>query len=87
MVWAMILTQALQPLRTLNWSMSWVIHLTPQVMRLLAEDKLGTDETTVDAAQGTVSEDAQVDASEIEIDMEGAGTGRRKCRWYGQPNW
>ena len=41
----------------------------------LAEDKLGTDETTVDAAQGTVSEDAQVDASEIEIDMEGAGTG------------
>ena len=36
----------------------------------LAEDKLGTDETTVDAAQGTVSEDAQVDASEIEIDMD-----------------
>ena len=36
---------------------------------------MGTDETTVDAAQGTVSDDAQVDASEIEIDMEGAGTG------------
>lgn len=36
---------------------------------------LGTPETTVDAAQGTVSDDAQVDASEIEIDMEGAATG------------
>ena len=34
------------------------------------EGSLGTPETTVDAAQGTVSDDAQVDASEIEIDME-----------------
>ena len=39
------------------------------------EGSLGTPETTVDAAQGTVSDDAQVDASEIEIDMEGAATG------------
>lgn len=38
-------------------------------------EDLGTPETTVNAAQGTVSDDAQVDASEIEIDMEGAATG------------
>jgi hypothetical protein len=39
------------------------------------EGSLGTPETTVDAAQGTVGDDAQVDSDEIEIDMEGVATG------------